>query len=211
VLVSAGYLAHFPQQAVVASDMRRKRTSQFLTPAACLHLYSRLAGQRLPADPTCWFLWAPCSRFESGRSRFPFRLFAFHMAEIIMIGTPDEVDAQARAMEQRLVSTFGRWRLDGSFETATDSFFSPTARGARLLQQLKQLKREFRSRVGGMELALASINRHEDYFARRFRIRLAGAPQPHSFCAAFGLERMVAAGLLSWGADPAGWPGEFRG
>jgi hypothetical protein len=78
------------------------------------------------------------------------------------------------------------------------------------LQHLKQLKREFRCEIDGLDLALVSINRHEDYFARRFKIRLAGTPETHSLCAAVGLERMVAAGVLTWGADPTGWPAEFR-
>jgi seryl-tRNA synthetase len=210
LLETAGYLAHFPHQVVIAGGGRRKNTGQPLTPAACLHLYGKLAGQRLPTHPISYFVSGPCSRFEAGRFRFPFRLLAFHMTEMVVIGGADEIDAHAGQMEQRLGGLFAAWRIDGSFATATDSFFAPTARGARVLQHLKQLKREFRCEIDGLDLALVSINRHEDYFARRFKIRLAGTPETHSLCAAVGLERMVAAGVLTWGADPTGWPAEFR-
>jgi len=71
------------------------------------------------------------------------------------------------------------------------------------------LKREFTSRLDGHDIALASINRHEDFFASAFRITLANGGPAHSFCVAFGLERLTAAGLLTWGPDQAQWPKEL--
>jgi hypothetical protein len=132
------------------------------------------------------------------------------MAELVVVGPANLVADEASAVEEVLTVAFMDLGLRGAFRPATDAFFLPSTRGARILQQLKQLKREFVSPLGGNGLALASINRHENYFAKAFRIKLPDGDAAHSFCAAFGLERLTAAGLLAWGADPARWPAGLR-
>jgi hypothetical protein len=210
VLTTAKYVAHFPQHVIVGRSYRSTRSrSRFLAPAACLHFYGMLEGSALARDRDSAFVVGPCARFESGRVEFPYRLAAFHMAELVVVGPASVVEDQASAVEAMLVDSFRTLGIDGSFRPATDAFFLPSSRGARLLQQLKQLKREFGSPLEDNGLALASINRHEDYFAKAFRITLAGGETAHSFCVAFGLERLTAAGLLAWGPDPKGWPGEL--
>jgi len=207
VLTTTKYLAHFPQQVVVGRGYRAPRSrSRYLTPATCLHWYGRVAGTALAGDHRSAFVVGPCARAESGRTAFPYRLAAFHMAELVVLGSADVVDAEAREVEETLAESFRRLGIGGGFQPATDAFFLPSSRGARLMQQLKGLKREFTSPLQAHDIALASINRHEDFFARAFGIRLASGRPAHSFCAAFGLERLTAAGLVTWGSDPAQWP-----
>src|SRR5438132_297668 len=117
----------------------------------------------------------------------------------------------ASLADETLAESFRRLGIGGGFRPATDAFFLPSSRGARLMQQLKGLKREFTCPLDGHDIALASINRHEDFFARAFRIRLASGQPAHSFCAAFGLEPLTAAGLVTWGSDPAQWPRALSG
>jgi len=210
VLTTSKYLAHFPQQLVVARGQRAPRfRTRFLTPATCLHWYGRLEGTSLADDHRSAFVVGPCARAESGRTSFPYRLAAFHMAELVVLGPPGAVDSEASMVEGLLVDAFRRLGIGGSFRRATDAFFLPSSRGARAMQQLKGLKREFTSPLDGHDIALASINRHEDFFAGAFRITLASGGPAHSFCVAFGLERLTAAGLLTWGPDPAQWPKEL--
>lgn len=210
VLTMAKYVAHFPQQVMVGRSYRTTRSrSRFLAPAACLHFYGILEGTALARDRDAAFVVGPCARFESGRIAFPYRLAAFHMAELVVLGSAGFVEGQASAVETMLVDSFRDLGIDGSFRPATDAFFLPSSRGAQLLQQLKQLKREFASPLADGGLALASINRHGDHFAKAFRIGLASGETAHSFCVAFGLERLTAAGLLAWGPDPKGWPREL--
>jgi len=133
------------------------------------------------------------------------------MAELVVLGSADVVEAEAREVEETLAESFRRLGIGGGFQPATDAFFLPSSRGARLMQQLKGLKREFTSPLQAHDIALASINRHEDFFARAFGIRLASGQPAHSFCAAFGLERLTAAGLVTWGSDPAQWPRALSG
>jgi hypothetical protein len=92
--------------------------------------------------------------------------------------------------------------------TATDAFYLGEKSGARLIQQLKELKREYVTVLDGIApVALCSINNHERYFAARFGL---GDEDTESTCVAFGLERLTAAGLLLWGPMPADWPEELR-
>jgi len=210
VLTTSKYLAHFPQQLVVARGHRAPRfRTRFLTPAACLHWYGHLQATALPNDHLSALIVGPCARAESGRTSFPYRLAAFRMAELVVVGAAAAMDGEASVIEGLLADAFRRLGIGGSFQPATDAFFLPSSRGARIMQQLKGLKREFVSPLDGQPIALASINRHEDFFVRAFRIRLASGRPAHSFCVAFGLERLTAAGLLSWGTDPARWPEEL--
>ncbi len=207
VLTTSKYVAHFPQQVFVGRRFRSPRSrSRFLAPATCLHWYGRLEGTALANDHLATFVVGPCARVEGGRASFPYRLAAFHMAELVVLGAAGVVDAEASVIEGMLAESFRGLGIGGAFRAATDAFFLPSSRGARIMQQLKELKREFVSPLDGNGIALASINRHEDFFARAFGIRLASGGPAHSFCVAFGLERLTAAGLLTWGPDPAQWP-----
>jgi hypothetical protein len=210
VLTTSKYVAHFPQQVVVGRRFRAPRSrTRFLAPATCLHWYGHLEGTALANDHLSAFVVGPCARAEAGRAAFPYRLATFHMAELVVLGAAGVVDAEASEIEALLAEAFRRLGMGGGFQPATDAFFLPSSRGARIMQQLKELKREFVSPLEENGLALASINRHEDFFARAFSIRLASGGPAHSFCVAFGLERLTAAGLLTWGPDPSQWPGEL--
>ena len=210
VLTTSKYVAHFPQQVFVGRGYRAPRSRpRFLAPAACLHWYGCLEGTVVANDHRTAFVVGPCARVEGGRAAFPYRLAAFHMAELVVLGAETVVEQEASAIEAILAASFRGLGIGGAFRPATDAFFLPSSRGARIMQQLKGLKREFMSPLDGHDIALASINRHEEFFAEAFRIRLASGPPAHSFCVAFGLERLTAAGLLTWGPDPAQWPREL--
>lgn len=212
VLTTSKYVAHFPQQVFVGRGYRAPRSRpRFLTPAACLAWYGSLEGTAVANDHLSAFVVGPCARVEGGRVAFPYRLSGFHMAELVVVGAARSVDEEASAIEPMLAESFRGLGIGGGFRAATDAFFLPSSRGARLMQQLKDLKREFVSPLDGHDIALASINRHEDFFARAFRITLASGAPAHSFCVAFGLERLTAAGLLTWGPDPAQWPKALPG
>ena len=98
---------------------------------------------------------------------------------------------------------FADIKMAGSFKVATDAFFLSSDRGARLVQKLKGLKREFTVTVDTTPVALASVNLHEDYFGRRFEITDGAGQTAWSCCAAFGIERLTAYGLLTWGGERA--------
>jgi seryl-tRNA synthetase len=210
VLVSSGYATNFPQQMLAAqSELPSARTKLFLAPASCLHLYARLQASTLTEDGYSALLVGPCARFEAGGAAYPYRLAAFQMLELVFVGSQVYVEEQASLVEKDISESFRRLGLAGSFRPATDAFFLPSSEGARMMQKLKQLKLEWASPLEEGGLALASINRHEDYFGKAFAIKLSRQQSAHSACAAFGLERLTAAGLLTWGHDRPAWPPEL--
>ena len=197
----SGYLAHFPHQVV-----RRGRgaSAVYLTPAACLHVYPRLRGRRFAAgEVSRTLVLARCARYEGGRWSFPFRMSAFHMMEMVVVGDEKRVAAIRKRAASQTAALLRALGIPGTWTAAADPFFLGRGDGARRLQQLKALKHEYRTRVAGHDVALASLNNHEDYFCRRYEIGRRGARPAASFCLAFGLERLTAAGLLLWDGSAA--------
>jgi seryl-tRNA synthetase len=176
-----------------------------LSPALCYHVYARLAGAtvqhtRMTALGTCW-------RHEGERLRALERGWAFTMRELVVLGTPDEVDAFRRhgmGLGTALAVALG---LDGELVVASDPFFAPTARGRKLLQKVKSLKHELMLPLGdGRRIAAASFNDHERFFGEAFDIRLTDGASAASGCVAFGVERLLLAFLVAHGPHAAGWP-----
>lgn len=203
------YAEHFPQH-LIHGRAEAGATELCMTPAACYHLYPMLRRCPDVAAGRTMIVCGPCARYENGGWNPPFRLSAFHMLELVAVGPREYVDARygdAMTMIERL---FTELRINGSFVAASDPFFRESGRGAKLMQQLKELKKEYLMSWHSGPVALASVNRHDDSFGRRFGIEVAGGEPAHSFCLAFGLERLTAAGLLSWGASPETWPEALR-
>ncbi len=153
------------------------------------------------------FVEGPVARFEAGAWRFPFRLASFRMAELVVIGSAASVEHAGTVLEERLTAIFDRLGLEGGWRPATDPFFGPGGRGARVLQAMSGAKHEYWP--ANPAVAVASLNRHADTFGRAFEIT-AARRDAHSLCLAFGLERLTAAGLLRWGSRPDDWPAELR-
>jgi seryl-tRNA synthetase len=210
-LTTAGYTTNFPQQ--IVHDTENKNVSggaRVLTPAACFHVYQMLANTTLSEAMTTTMIDCVCARHEGGQWKPPFRLSSFRMMEVVCIGSRDLVEIQKLELEELISTTFESIGLPGRFETATDAFFMGTGRGAQLIQQLKQLKREFQISIDANTTALASVNYHEDYFGSRFAITDCHGEPASSCCLAFGIERLTAAGILTWGPTPDNWPKELR-
>jgi seryl-tRNA synthetase len=195
----SGYGENFPHQLVATDPVG------FLPPAACLSVYPSLRSSPLPAS---FLTVARCGRNESGEWEPPFRLRAFTMLELILVGSRAGVAEEREAIGALVGETFSRLNIPCRLVTATDAFYLGEKSGARLIQQLKELKREYVTVLDGIApVALCSINNHERYFAARFGL---GDEDTESTCVAFGLERLTAAGLLLWGPMPADWPEELR-
>lgn len=211
VLADAGYLRHFPHQPFRCDDgPTGGGDERYLAPAACFHLYPTMTGRAMGEGATSALVVARCARREGGAWRFPFRLTGFRMLELVVVGRPDAIARRREGAVAALTAAFAAVGLGGDWAAATDAFFLGADEGARLIQKLKGLKREYAVSADGERVALASVNDHETYFGSRFGLRLDDGEAASSFCAAFGLERLTAYGLLLWGAEPAAWPEELR-
>jgi hypothetical protein len=201
------YATHFPQQLFAAGNAGSSRTPRPLTPAACLHVYPMFRGRSLGTRTRRVFVEGPVARFEAGAWRFPFRLASFRMAELVVIGSAASVERAGTALEEQMAATFHELGLEGGWRPATDPFFGPRGRGARVLQAMRGGKHEYWP--ADPAVAVASLNRHADTFGTAFDIG-AARRTAHSLCLAFGLERLTAAVLLRRGPRPDDWPAQLR-
>ena len=203
------YAEHFPQH-LIHGRAKAGATELCMTPAACYHLYPMLRRRPNVAAGRTTIVCGPCARYEDGGWNPPFRLAGFNMLELVAVGPREYVDAKHAEAVTLIEPLFTELRIPGSLVAASDPFFRESGRGAKLMQRLKELKKEYLMPCESGPVALASVNRHDDSFGRRFGIEAAGGEPAHSFCLAFGLERLTAAGLLSWGASPETWPEALR-
>ncbi len=175
-----------------------------LTPAACYHFYVLFQDAVLDR-PQLLTTCATCFRWE--RQFVPLqRQWSFSMREIVVLGTPDEVETFAGRFRERIQRWCESAKLPVEWKTATDPFFNPKKNPKALMQQLESVKTEL---VFDGKLAIGSINRHGDYFGEAFNIRRKKEPV-HSACVAFGVERWLFALLTQFGVRRTDWPLSLR-
>lgn len=197
-------LAKFAAEPLGASNAVRLTDTasvrQVLTPAACYHVYPRHRGERLTA--ACYLtIRNTCFRREAYYEPLR-RQWSFRMREIVCLGTRAEV-AEFLAAASKLVDALLReLGLSAPWAPATDPFFEPARNPQYLAQKVQPTKHE--ARYGG-DLAIASVNMHEDHFGAAFGIERAGQPAA-SGCLAFGVERWLYAIADRYGVEMAGWP-----
>jgi len=113
-----------------------------------------------------------------------------------------------RAQRQEWIELATQWArmlgLEASTEPAEDPFFAAGDRGKKVLQHLRELKCELRaSHLAGAAVPIASFNLHEQFFGKRFGIRLADGAPAFSGCVGFGVERWALAMLARYSAAEA--------
>ncbi len=197
-----GYLSSFPHHASLARPYANSSDDDpgcVLTPAACYHVYPRLAGRDL-GDASVHTLRATCFRNESHFLPLE-RQWAFTMREIVCVGTQTEVEAFLHRLRGVVAGWCRRLGLRGRFEQATDPFFDPASSPGWLAQRLHPLKIELQVH----DVAIASFNQHQSHFGEAFDIR-RDEHVAWTGCVAFGLERWLLALLRCHGNDPARWP-----
>jgi seryl-tRNA synthetase len=157
---------------------------QVLTPAACYHFYIDLQGSKLESAR----LLTTCSRCFRREERYEplTRQWNFSMRELVCIGTAPEVQEHIDNSRDQLSRLCDQIGLPVRFEQATDPFFNPSTNSGYVMQKLAPLKTEL---MYG-DLAIASLNLHNDHFGRAFDIQRGDQPA-HSSCVAFGMERWL--------------------
>ncbi|MFG2890709.1 aminoacyl--tRNA ligase-related protein [Streptomyces sp. NPDC048248] len=114
------------------------------------------------------------------------RLRAFHMREALYIGSQEGVVDHLSRSTELVLSLADQLGVKVRKEPATDPFY--LGDGSRsLLNQLDPVKFEFVSDDG---TAIASVNRHRNFFGERLGINF-GDEAAYSGCLAFGVERWV--------------------
>jgi seryl-tRNA synthetase len=170
-----------------------------LAPAACYAVYIAHEGTE-SAMPRAVTVRGTCFRNESIFEPL-IRQPSFSMREIVHMGDSGSVKTFLDEARARVVEIAGQWGLAPSLQVATDPFFDPARSPKYLHAKLFPSKEELVEEG----VAIASFNNHRNFFGKAFEIRACGEPI-HTACAAFGIERWVAAILKRHGPEPANWP-----
>ncbi|MFI9644300.1 aminoacyl--tRNA ligase-related protein [Micromonospora sp. NPDC051925] len=191
--------ARFPDDAVEAlasgapvAKQPVRPTGYLLPSATCYGLLLSLAGQdvgpglRLTAIGRCF-------RNEEHYDGLR-RLWGFHMREVVYFGTAEGAREHLARSKEFIETLAGRLGIELSYQPANDPFFDKSGSRAKLMA-LDPVKHEFVATDG---TAVASVNRHRNFFGERLGITGEGAVA-HSSCTAFGVERWVHAMVLAHG------------
>jgi seryl-tRNA synthetase len=181
-----------------------------LCSATCHPVYQLCKGERLSAQGRRFEIHGYCFRHEP--STDPARMQAFHMHELVFVGSPDDAlkhrdEGLARGLQ--LLSDLG---LDMDAVPANDPFFGRAGAMLATNQLEDALKLEGVTPICSTEkpTAIMSANYHRDHFGGPFDIQTAEGETAHSACVAFGVDRITLALLHKHGLDPFSWPTDTR-
>ncbi|MFJ4960936.1 hypothetical protein ACIP6P_00450 [Streptomyces sp. NPDC088729] len=175
-------------------ELPLRPTGHLLPSATCYGLLLSLEGQDVGEDGLRLSATGRCFRNETHYDGLR-RLWGFHMREVLYLGTRDgAVEHQERGGEfvQEVAGSLG---LVLTRAAADDPFYDNGGSRARLMA-LDPVKFEFSAPDG---TAIASVNRHRNFFGERLGIRAGSHGPAHSSCVAFGVERWVHAMILAHG------------
>jgi hypothetical protein len=208
------FMDEVKEKGVDELEVKNARIENVLSSAVCYHAYHQLEGSTLPPDQDGVSLLCvgKCFRYESGNLTGIERLWDFTMREIVFVGSPGFVQGRREQCLQWVQDLLEELDLCCAVETATDPFFAGDAMKKALFQKALQLKWEVLVRLPhqGRDLAVGSLNLHQDFFGQTFDIKLADGTQASTGCTAFGVERFVLGFLAQYGLDQSRWPDSVR-
>lgn len=207
--VAAAY-ARREDFAAVATDHLAPSTFG-LQSAVCDACYFALQGARDHRD-TLYTTRNKVFRNECSETNSLDRLTSFTVRDIMFVGSEGYVQAQRQAMLELAVAFLDRLDLDATIAAANDPFFTGDAMIKTVYQNAADLKQELLVTLpfAGREMAIGSLNLHQDFFGRCFDIALPDGRPVWSGCLGIGFERLVYAIYAQYGVDTAVWPGHLR-
>jgi seryl-tRNA synthetase len=181
-----------------------------LCSATCHPVYPLCTGRPVPADGRRFEIHGFCFRHEP--SPDPARMQAFHMHELVFVGTPDQAMAHRDAGLERGLQLLRDLGLEMDSVPANDPFFGRLGTMLAANQLEDALKLEGVTPICSVEkpTAIMSGNYHGDHFGVPFGIETADGETAHSSCVAFGVDRITLALLHAHGLDPERWPSSTR-
>ncbi|MFJ5708740.1 hypothetical protein [Streptomyces sp. NPDC093105] len=169
-------------------------TGYVLPSATCYGLLLSLAGTDVGDDGLRISAAGRCFRNETHYDGLR-RLWGFHMREVVYLGTQDGALEHLERGGAFIQETADRLGLALTRATADDPFYDKGGSRARLMA-LDPVKHEYSAPDG---TAIASVNRHRNFFGERLGIRAGDHGPAYSACVAFGVERWVHGMLLAHG------------
>ncbi|MFF9351862.1 aminoacyl--tRNA ligase-related protein [Streptomyces sp. NPDC014734] len=179
-----------------AQDQPVHGTGYLLPSATCYGLLLSLDSQDVGAELRLTAI-GRCFRNEDHYDGLR-RLWGFHMREVLYLGSADGARDHLARSKVFIEDLAGRLGIALSYQPANDPFYDRTGSRAKLMA-LDPVKYEFVAEDG---TAIASVNRHRNFFGERLGITADGTVA-HSGCTAFGVERWVHAMILTHGSARA--------
>ena len=186
--------------------------STYLAPSVCISLFADIA-HRQPIIESAALATAvgSCTRYEAIAESDRLRLWSFTMREIVVIGGMDSVHSFRHMILGRLQDLAMEIGLPCRLVTANDPFFTNERSNLATFQSSFELKHEL---IGimpdGREVAISSVNLHNQHFGLGFGLSLLGDKLAHSACIGFGLERWAQWVGAYLGDRAADWPDVLR-
>lgn len=181
-----------------------------LAPTVCDCCYWLLRDRRDVADQV-FTIHGNVFRNEASGEGSLDRLSAFTMREIVTIGTEAFVLARRQSLLEDMKQLAISLSLRCTIEAADDPFFCNDALQKSLLQTAAQLKYELRVVLfGDRDIAVGSLNLHNDYFSKSYDYTTRDGARPFSGCFAIGCERLAFALFCRHGLDLEQWPRSVR-
>ncbi|GHG26730.1 aminoacyl--tRNA ligase-related protein [Streptomyces zaomyceticus] len=176
-------------------ELGLRPTGHLLPSATCYGLLLSLEGRDVGEDGLRLSATGRCFRNETHYDGLR-RLWGFHMREVLYLGTKqgavEHLEQGAEFIRQAAASL----GLELSRAVADDPFYDKGGSRAKLMA-LDPVKHEFSAPDG---TAIASVNRHRNFFGERLDIRAGSEGPAYSACVAFGVERWVHAMILTHGS-----------
>ncbi|MFG3040567.1 MULTISPECIES: class-II aminoacyl-tRNA synthetase family protein [unclassified Streptomyces] len=169
-------------------------TGYLLPSATCYGLLLSLEGRDVGDEGLRLSAAGRCFRNETHYDGLR-RLWGFHMREVLYLGTQQGAVEHLESGAEFVRELAVRLGLDLTRATADDPFYDKGGSRARLMA-LDPVKHEFSAPDG---TAIASVNRHRNFFGERLDIRAGSHGPAYSACVAFGVERWVHAVILAHG------------
>ena len=182
-----------------------------LQSAVCDSCYYALRGARDHLD-TLYTTRNRVFRNECSPTNSLDRLTSFTVRDIMFVGSEVFVRAQRDRMVELAIGFLDQLDLDASIATASDPFFAGDALVKAVYQNAADLKQELLVSLpfAGRDMAIGSVNLHQDFFGRSLDIALPGGDPVWSGCLGIGFERLVYAVYAQYGLDTTRWPDHLR-
>jgi seryl-tRNA synthetase len=228
------YIAEFPHQIILASPVKQhnadltamaqkySKESAFdhiditehmapsdfgLQSAVCDTCYYVLRGKRGYGN-TLYTTYNKVFRNECSETNSLDRLTSFTVRDIMFVGDQKFVMQQRQKMIELAIEFLAWLDLDSSIAAANDPFFTDESMIKAVYQNASELKYELLVKLpfSGKELAVGSINLHQDFFGQAFDIKLPDGGFVWSGCLGIGFERIVYALYAQYGTGSDSWP-----
>lgn len=209
VLKKCGYFSSFPHQISVVSYisaecrkhvMESKRVynndlserKQYLTPAACLHIYPMLANDQTIKEKIITTK-ARVYRFEDEFTEL-LRLWDFTVREVVFVGSKSFVESKLSQMKEKALVIAKKITKNAKIINGTDSFYPSRHNIIKgKLQKANNQKYELIIPIKNKKVAVSSFNYHHTHFSKPFNFDQNG--RIVTGCVGFGMERWIAACL----------------